>query len=95
MFEFGIPIAQLAKGYHFTQKNSKYFFFSILHWDKKFKHVCFILIYIFQVETSFFQFPIFPELVLKNIENEKNASIPGTSFWFSVYLSTYSGKTEN
>ena len=51
--------------------------------------------YIFQGERSFFQFSVLPESVLKNTENKKNASIPGASFGFSMYLSTNSGKTEN
>ena len=42
------------RGITLTQNFLSIFF--ILHWDKKFKHVFFILIYIFQVETSFFNF---------------------------------------
>ena len=83
------------------RKNSKYQenYLILLNSNEKrtknFKTDCFILVYIFQGERSFFQFPIFPEYVLKNTENKKNASIPGASFGFSMYLSTNSGKTEN
>ena len=69
--------------------------FSFYTGTKNFKSDCFILVYIFQGERSFFEFPIFPEYVLKNTENKKNASIPAASFWFSVFLSTYSGKSKN
>ena len=47
------------------------------------------------LNLSFSQFSIFPEYVLTSTENEKDATDIDAFFWFSVDLSTYSGKMEN
>ena len=88
------PMAQWAKGYHFDPKFSKYFFHFTLG-QKISKVIVLSQFTFFKGKNSFFQFPIFPLQVLKNTVNKKNATIPGASFWFSVYLSTYKGKSEN
>ena len=89
-----VDTAQLAKGYHFAQKFSKYFFHFTLG-QKISKVIVLSWFTFFKGKEVFFEFPIFPEYVLKNTENKKNASIPAASFWFSVFLSTYSGKSKN
>ena len=45
--------------------------------------------------SVFLNFPFFLSAYSDTQKTKKNASIPAASFWFSVFLSTYSGKPEN
>ena len=85
--------AQWAKGYCFDQKISKYFF--LLHCDKKFQKWFFYPSLHFSRGEFFFSISSFSFIGTQKHSKKKNATIPGASFWFSVYLSTYKGKSEN